>query len=135
MEKSMARMLVETVVKKALKSIQDDPERGIRNLVDMGLQFSEGRFQKNFFTVAQTMLQNENSAYYSLVRNMVKLAGVPIREAVRMATANPARLVRVHDRKGSIAVGMDADLVLFDENIDVTMTMSRGKVVSRRAAE
>jgi len=70
-----------------------------------------------------------------LVRNMVKLAGVPIREAVRMATANPARLVRVHDRKGSIAVGMDADLVLFDENIDVTMTMSRGKVVSRRAAE
>jgi len=72
MEKSMARMLVETVVKKALKSIQDDPERGIRNLVDMGLQFSEGRFQKNFFTVAQTMLQNENSAYYDLVRNIVK---------------------------------------------------------------
>jgi len=71
MEKSMSRILVETVVKKALKSIQDSPERGIRNLVDMALQFSEGRFQKNFFTTTQTMLQNEASAYYSLVRSVV----------------------------------------------------------------
>lgn len=71
MKKSMSRVLVETVVKKALKSIKDSPERGIRNLVDMGLQFSEGRFQKSFFTVTQTMLQNENSAYYGLVRDVV----------------------------------------------------------------
>lgn len=71
MEKSMSRMLVETVVKRAIKSIKDSPERGIRNLVDMALQFSEGRFQKNFFTMAQTMLQNENSAYYGLVRETV----------------------------------------------------------------
>ena len=71
MEKSMSRMLVETVVKKALKSIKDSPERGIRNLVDMALQFSEGRFQQNFFITAQTMLQNENSAYYGLVRDVV----------------------------------------------------------------
>ena len=71
MEKSMSRMLVETVVKKALKSIKESPERGIRNLVDMALQFSEGRFQINFFTVTQTMFQNENSAYYGLVRNVV----------------------------------------------------------------
>lgn len=71
MEKCMTWMLIETVVKKALKSIKDDPERGIRNLVDMALQFStESRFQKNFFTVIQTMLQNENSAYYALARDV-----------------------------------------------------------------
>lgn len=67
----MSRLLVETVVKKSLKGIKDSPERGIRNLVDMALQFSEGRFQKNFFTMAQIMLQNENSAYYDLVRETV----------------------------------------------------------------
>lgn len=67
----MSRLLVETVVKKSLKGIKDSPERGIRNLVDMALQFSEGRFQKNFFTMAQIMLQNENSAYYNLVRETV----------------------------------------------------------------
>ncbi|MDD3796703.1 MAG: hypothetical protein PHE06_12215 [Lachnospiraceae bacterium] len=74
MEKNLSGMLVETVVKKALKNIVDSPERGIRNLVDMALQFSKGRFQTNFFTVAQTMLQNENSAYYRLVRDTVAYA-------------------------------------------------------------
>jgi len=67
----MSRIMIETVVKQALISIKDDPERGIRNLVDMALQFSQGRFQKHFFTVAQTMLQNESSGYYALVRNLV----------------------------------------------------------------
>lgn len=71
MEKSMSKMLIETVVKQALKSIKDNPERGIRNLVDMALEFSKGRFQKHFFTVTQMMLQNESSSYYALVRNIV----------------------------------------------------------------
>lgn len=71
MEKNLSGMLVEAVVKKALENIKDSPERGIRNLIDMALQFSKGRFQTNFFTIAQTMLQNENSAYYSLVRDTV----------------------------------------------------------------
>ena len=71
MERSMSRLLVETVVKKALKNIKESPERGIRNLVDMALQFSTGRFQQDFFVTTQTMLQNENSAYYGLVRDVV----------------------------------------------------------------
>lgn len=71
MENRMPRMLIEAVVKNALKSIQEDPERGIRNLVDLAMQFSEGRFQKAFFSAAQTMLQNENSAYYRLARDTV----------------------------------------------------------------
>lgn len=64
-------MLVELVIKNALKNIKDNPERGIRNLADMALQFSEGRFQKNFLTDIQTMLQNENSAYYELARRII----------------------------------------------------------------
>jgi hypothetical protein len=69
MKNRMPRILVETIVKKALKSIKDSPERGIRNLIDLALLFSDGRFQKAFFAEAQTMLQNENSAYYGLVRD------------------------------------------------------------------
>ena len=67
----MSRMLVELVIKNALKNIKDNPERGIRNLADMALQFSESRFQKNFLTDIQTMLQNENSAYYELARKII----------------------------------------------------------------
>jgi len=69
-----------------------------------------------------------------LVRNMVQLAGVPIYEAVRMASENPAKLVRVSGNKGSLEVGKDADIVLFDEHIDVKLTMTGGRVVYREEA-
>jgi len=70
MENSMSRILIETVVRKTLKDMKEDPERSIRNLVDMAMHFSEGRFQTNFFRIAQTMLKNENSPYYALLRNI-----------------------------------------------------------------
>ncbi|MDO4343762.1 MAG: hypothetical protein Q4C50_03050 [Eubacteriales bacterium] len=71
MKNSMSQILLQMTVKNALKSIKEDPERGTRNLVDMALQFSEGRFQPVFFNAVQTMLQNEKSPYYDLVRNTV----------------------------------------------------------------
>ena len=67
-----------------------------------------------------------------LVRNMCA-AGVPMHEAVRMATENPARRIGA-DHKGRIAVGMDADLVVFDENIDVQLVMSGGKIIKDELA-
>ena len=71
MKKNVSRILVETAVKTTLKNMKNDPERGVRNLVDIALQCSEGRFQRHFFSTAQTMLQNENSAYYRLIRDIV----------------------------------------------------------------
>ena len=69
---NMSRMLIETVVRKTIKDIGESPERSTRNLVDMALHFSGGRFQKWLFETAQTMLKNENSAYYRLVRDTVE---------------------------------------------------------------
>ena len=47
-------------------------------------------------------------------------------------TLSPARLMHIDDRKGSIAPGKDADIVLFDEGIDISLTMIGGKVVYRK---
>lgn len=69
-EKPIARTLIETIVRKALRDIQDDPERSMRNLVDMAQEFAKGRFQQHFFRAAQKMLQNDASPYYSLVRDV-----------------------------------------------------------------
>ncbi len=63
---SVSRTLVETFVRKKLIELRDNPERGTRNLVDMALNFSKGRFERRFFTAAQQMLQNEQSGYYTL---------------------------------------------------------------------
>jgi N-acetylglucosamine-6-phosphate deacetylase len=64
-----------------------------------------------------------------LVRTMVKMADVPLADAVRMITSTPARIMNVVDKKGSLVAGKDADIVLFDDEINIKMTMINGKVV------
>ena len=53
-----------------------------------------------------------------LIRFCVKDVGIDLCEAVKMMTLNPAKVLGL-ERKGKIAVGYDADLVIFDENIHV----------------
>ena len=64
-----------------------------------------------------------------LVRTMINLAGIPLPEAIRMITSTPARILKVADKKGVLAPGADADIVIFDTNIHVKKTIIRGKVV------
>lgn len=61
------------------------------------------------------------------IRTMHKLAGLSIPHAVKMMTLNPARVLGVSDRKGTLEKGKDADLVLFDENINVRKVYVNGK--------
>jgi len=68
------------------------------------------------------------------VKNVVTRCGVDIACAVRMASANPARLFGVWASKGSLAPGKDADIVIFDKNFDVKMTMIRGIIVYRSSS-
>ena len=63
-----------------------------------------------------------------LVRTLVK-AGIPLCDAMRMATDTPARRVGAA-KKGRVAAGCDADLLLLDESLRVTFCMAKGKVVS-----
>lgn len=68
------------------------------------------------------------ATFDGLVRNMVQLAGVPLIEAVRMASETPARIMKM-DKKGSVEKGKDADIVIFDENIHIAATIVNGKIV------
>ncbi|MGQ9631863.1 MAG: N-acetylglucosamine-6-phosphate deacetylase [bacterium] len=67
----------------------------------------------------------------ALVRNMVDLVGVPLQDAVRMASLSPAKVLRLDSRKGSLAEGKDADIVVFDEGVNIWMTIVEGRVVYR----
>ncbi|MBE6569771.1 MAG: N-acetylglucosamine-6-phosphate deacetylase [Ruminococcaceae bacterium] len=64
-----------------------------------------------------------------LVRVMAKDAGIPLSDVITMLTVNPARELGIADRKGSVAPGYDADLVLFDDNITVCGVWRGGKKV------
>jgi N-acetylglucosamine-6-phosphate deacetylase len=67
-----------------------------------------------------------------LVRTMVTMANVPLIEAVRMITKTPASILGVADRKGSVIRGKDADIVIFDDNIEIQMTIVNGKIIYNR---
>lgn len=62
------------------------------------------------------------------IRNVHENTDYPLHEIVRMVSYNPAVYCKVQDRKGQIKEGYDADLVMFDENIDIKMVMTKGKI-------
>ena len=66
----LTRVLVESTVRRTLKEMEGSPKRAVRNLVDLGLQFSSGRFQTRLLATDQRMLGNSKSAYYDLVRHV-----------------------------------------------------------------
>jgi N-acetylglucosamine-6-phosphate deacetylase len=53
-------------------------------------------------------------------------AGVPVEDAVLMSSTNPARLLGMSERVGSVAVGLDADLVVLDDRFTRTAVMAQG---------
>lgn len=63
------------------------------------------------------------------VRTMMRKADVPIVEAVKMASLIPARIMKIDRQKGSLTPKKDADILLFDEDIQVSMTMVEGRIV------
>lgn len=60
--------------------------------------------------------------------NVKKNTSLPLYEIVKAASLNPARAIGIDGAKGSIAVGKDADLVIFDENIRIYKTIIGGTV-------
>ena len=61
------------------------------------------------------------------LRNLLSFTGRPLEEILPLLTENPARLIGVFDRKGSIAEGKDADLVLLDSENRVDAVYLRGR--------
>jgi N-acetylglucosamine-6-phosphate deacetylase len=66
------------------------------------------------------------------LRNLVRFAGVPLSAAVGMLTHNPARSAGVAQHKGLLQVGYDADLLIFDQDLELQVTLCRGRVAYAR---
>ena len=101
--------LVEGAVYRQLNGVETVYEDGVMKLLS----------RESFAGSVATM--------HRCVRTMVQ-AGIPLRQAVRMASENPARRVGAA-KKGRIAPGMDADLLLLDEKLDVKWVMAGGRVI------
>ena len=63
------------------------------------------------------------------VRNMYKCIGIPLYSAVKMATLTPATVCGYSNTKGKIQKGYDADLIMFDDDINIKSVITNGNTI------
>lgn len=67
-----------------------------------------------------------------MLKRFIEFTGCPFDVAIKMVTENPARLLGIEGRKGVIAAGKDADMVLLDEDFSIQATIVGGRIVFRK---
>jgi N-acetylglucosamine-6-phosphate deacetylase len=97
---------------------------GVYDLVGFKVTVKDGYANLPDGTIAgSTVLLNQ------CVHNINRFLNIPLNEAVKMASLNPARSMGFDDRLGRLAVGKEANLVVIDEDVNVYMAMVKGKIV------
>jgi N-acetylglucosamine-6-phosphate deacetylase len=76
----------------------------------------------------RSALAGSSSRMIDLVRVMVNEVGVPLHEAVAMASPNPARALGLTS-KGKLETGLDADFVVFSPKLEVHQTFVAGEQI------
>jgi len=63
------------------------------------------------------------------VKNMVSFLGIPLSDALKMASTNAASMIGFGDTKGSLEEGKDADIAILDEDLSVQSTIVKGRII------
>jgi hypothetical protein len=69
---TLNKRMIQSIVKKAVENIHENPERQIRNLTDLGSMLAKGKYQKQFFDAAEKELAQENSLYYKVATGLIQ---------------------------------------------------------------
>lgn len=65
------------------------------------------------------------------LQNLLEFTKRPLEEVIKLLTENPAKLIGVYDKKGSIEQGKDGDLVVLGSNYEVVDTFVAGKQITK----
>ncbi|MGM9926654.1 MAG: N-acetylglucosamine-6-phosphate deacetylase [Bacillus sp. (in: firmicutes)] len=66
------------------------------------------------------------------VKNILTYTHLTLHDIIKLTSVNPAKQVGIYDKKGSIAIGKDADIVILNKNMDLEMTICRGKIAYKK---
>lgn len=105
-------------------------KNGVYDLGGQAVTVEEGKAVLQDGTLAGSILKLGHA-----MKNMMDFTGCSLENTIQMASVNPAKQLNVFDRKGSITVGKDADIVLLDEHFEVAMTFCRGTLAYHRGGE
>ena len=93
-----------------------------------------GTYQHQFtgdrYTMPDGTLSGSCLTMLKAAENCVKHVGIPLAEAINMASLYPAQLASMA-KKGKLAAGYDADMVVFDENFEVQGTVFKGNYLTK----
>ncbi|HYJ64549.1 MAG TPA: N-acetylglucosamine-6-phosphate deacetylase [Parafilimonas sp.] len=102
----------------ANESVLGDLENGLKVIVEDGVAKLP----------AKTAFAGSVATADRLVRTIITMADVSLMDAIKMMTYTPARILNIENKKGSIEKGKDADIVIFDEDINIEKTIIKGKI-------
>ncbi|MFP7297281.1 N-acetylglucosamine-6-phosphate deacetylase [Neobacillus niacini] len=102
-------------------------KNGIYDLGGQDVSVSDGKALLADGTLAGSILKMNDS-----IKNILEAAEISLREAVQMASVNPAKQLKVYDRKGSISEGKDADITILSKDYQVEMTICRGEIAYKK---
>lgn len=106
-----------------------DMEEGTVILQENGL---EVLYEDNVMKLAdRSCLAGSVATSNVLVKNMYKFADIPLTDAVKMASTTPLSVIGFADKKGIIKAGYDEDIILFDEDINVSFVCVNGKIIKQ----
>jgi len=103
------RAAIQSAVNKGIRDIRRDPNRSIRRLVDLGIQFGKGQYQQTFFSDAQLALRNRHSAYYQLVTSLIRNVDAKTLETFGlnigyMSWTMGAKMIRAYEKEHGVNV-------------------------------
>ena len=67
-----------------------------------------------------------------MLKNFYENTNLNINEAVHLASLNPAKSINIDKNQGSLEIGKDADIAIFDNNFDCYMTIVNGEIVFKQ---
>lgn len=67
-----------------------------------------------------------------MLYNFMTNTNLDIKDVIKLASINPAKSINIDDKKGSLDIGKDADIAIFDENINCFMTINNGNIIYKK---
>lgn len=102
-------------------------KKGTYDLGGQPVNVDETRATLSDGTLAGSILKMNDA-----IKNTMENTDCSMTDIIKMTAENPAKQLRIFDRKGSIQVGKDADLVILNDRMDVEMTFCRGNLAFKK---
>lgn len=132
----LIRTLAETMASKIIRDIKTGTNRSLRNSIDLGLYFSKGPVQKEFFGVAKSIAHNSNNMYLPLIKGAFENVDENIIKTVGLNLGISSFTIGAKQLQGLYAVGEKPEMwiQILDEDMLKDNSLFENKLPKYKAS-